>query len=82
MTYIKTISLLALTTVAACGSTPVREEPRIVSDAVTELADPRQNLATARLRETDNCYWYEYQGPVETTLLPLKTVDGRPICAG
>lgn len=45
-----------------------------------ELAGPGQNLATARLRPEDGCYWYEHSGPVETTLLPLRTARGNPIC--
>ena len=28
----------------------------------------------------DGCYWYEHVGPVETTMLPLRTAEGRPIC--
>jgi hypothetical protein len=28
----------------------------------------------------DGCYWYRYVGPVETTYLPLRTIEGRPIC--
>jgi hypothetical protein len=28
----------------------------------------------------DGCYWYRHIGPVETTMLPLLTVEGRPIC--
>jgi hypothetical protein len=51
-----------------------------VSEAVVALAAPGQNLATARLVPKDGCYWYEHKGPVETTLLPLRTVNGNPIC--
>jgi hypothetical protein len=52
-----------------------------VPEQVTVLAAPNQNLATARLRPEDNCYWYMHSGPVETTLLPLRTSGGNPICA-
>lgn len=51
-----------------------------VPEAVLELAAPYQDLETARLRAEDGCYWYLHAGRVETTLLPLRTVDGRPIC--
>ena len=51
-----------------------------VSEAVVALAAPGQDLATARLLPEDGCYWYEHRGPVETTLLPLRTVNGNPIC--
>ena len=50
-------------------------------EEVAAVAAPWQNLATARLMAGDNCYWYEHSGPVETTMLPLRTPEGRPICA-
>ncbi|WP_417246829.1 hypothetical protein [Celeribacter sp.] len=49
-------------------------------EEVAALAAPNQDLATARLVPEDNCYWYMHAGPVETTLLPLRTVRGNPIC--
>lgn len=52
-----------------------------VPKGVVEIADPSQDLTTARLRSEDNCYWYMHSGPVETTLLPLRTINGNPICA-
>jgi uncharacterized protein YcfL len=52
-----------------------------VPDAVVDLAAPGQNLASARLLPEDGCYWYEHSGPVETTLLPLRTTAGNPICS-
>ncbi len=58
------------------GSSNIGNAP----EAVVELAGPGQNLATARLRPEDGCYWYEHNGPVETTLLPLRTANGNPIC--
>ena len=51
-----------------------------VPDAVASLAAPYQDLQSARLLPADGCYWYRHVGPVETTLLPLRTIDGRPIC--
>ena len=48
---------------------------------VLEAAAPNQDLSFVELRESDNCYWYRYRGPVETTMLPLRTRSGRPICA-
>ncbi len=68
--------------VSACNLAPppVDETPPIPPE-VAAMAAPGQDLATVRLRAEDNCYWYSYAGPVETTLLPLKTIDGRPICA-
>ncbi len=52
-----------------------------VPEAVATLAGPNQNLATARLLPEDGCYWYMHNGRVETTLLPLRTASGNPICA-
>nr|WP_227420084.1 hypothetical protein [Roseitranquillus sediminis] len=50
-----------------------------VPDAVAALAAPGQDLQSTRLGP-DGCYWYLYNGPVETTSLPLRTVEGRTIC--
>ena len=49
-------------------------------EEVIALADPSQNLNAVTLDPVDNCYLYSYAGPVETTLLPLRTREGRPIC--
>ncbi len=51
-----------------------------VPDSVLALAAPYQNLDAVVLNPEDGCYWYRHNGPVETTLLPLRTVEGRPIC--
>ncbi len=50
-------------------------------EQVVAVAAPWQNLATARLMPEDGCYWYEHDGPVEKTMLPLRTPEGRPICS-
>lgn len=57
------------------------QEPETVPEAVIALAAPDQNIQTARLRPEDGCYWYEHSGPVETTLVPLRSPAGNPICA-
>ncbi|GGL58709.1 hypothetical protein GCM10011392_11500 [Wenxinia marina] len=68
----------------ACSAnlTGTTESPEAlpVPGSVIALADPSQNLQTARLRPEDGCYWYLHSGPVETTLLPLRTSEGRSIC--
>ena len=67
--------------IAGCVSTGSGQtELPPLPEPVVAVAAPWQNLATARLMPEDNCYWYEHQGPVETTLLPLRTPEGRPIC--
>lgn len=53
---------------------------RNLPEAVANLAASGQDLSRVALVEDDNCYWYAHDGPVETTLLPLRTNDGRPIC--
>lgn len=49
-------------------------------EGVALIAAPYQNLQEVILQPEDGCYWYRYVGPVETTMLPLRTVEGRPIC--
>ncbi|MEC7764791.1 MAG: hypothetical protein VX874_23005 [Pseudomonadota bacterium] len=51
-----------------------------VPERVMQMAAPYQNLATVRVDPVDGCYVYQHVGPVETTFLPLRTNDGRPIC--
>lgn len=46
---------------------------------VISLADPDQNLQAVKIMD-DGCYWYQHAGPVETTMLPLRTPSGSPIC--
>lgn len=54
--------------------------PSSVPEGVAEIAAPGQDLSRAFVKETDNCYWYLHAGPVETTELPLRNKEGRPIC--
>ncbi|TMV10007.1 hypothetical protein FGK63_02795 [Ruegeria sediminis] len=49
-------------------------------DSVVAIAAPYQDLSEVRIMPDDGCYWYRHTGPVETTYLPLRTVEGRPIC--
>lgn len=77
-------SLLILT--AGCTIPPgIGGNARAAEDSIPEsvkaIAAPNQDTNTAHLRPKDRCYWYEHSGPVETTLLPLRTVNGNPICA-
>lgn len=50
-------------------------------EAVAAMADPKQDLNAVRMEPGTGCFVYRYAGPVETTFLPLRTPDGRPICA-
>ena len=72
----------ALLTLGACAAPiePVADEQPDLTERLAAIAAPHQDVQTARLRAEDGCYWYSHVGPVETTMLPLQTVDGRPIC--
>lgn len=78
------LSLLAALATGACvtseGGPPATRGGNL-PDAVFELAAPGQDVDSARLMPDDSCYWYRHTGPVETTLLPLRTPNGSPICA-
>ena len=78
----KTLLLLSITALAACDAsgTVGGGYMRDVPEEVVNLAGPNQNLQAVKLLEEDGCYWYEHQGPVETTLLPLRSKRGRHIC--
>lgn len=66
-------------TTGTTGST-VSARPVNLPESVVSIAAPNQDLASARIRSDDGCYWYTHRGPVETTQLPLRTVNGNPIC--
>jgi len=53
---------------------------RKLPDGVLAVAAPYQDLNAVRIDSSDGCYVYRHVGPVETTFLPLRTLDGRPIC--
>jgi predicted small secreted protein len=77
---IKSLVLSALlsgcTTVVGTGD----NNSAAISEQVAALAAPYQDVSTARILPSDGCYWYLHEGPVEATLLPLRTAAGRPIC--
>lgn len=68
----------------ACSQSNVNsqgsEAPPPLPANIALLAAPNQDLTTAFLRPEDNCFWYTHVGPVETTLLPLRSTGGIPIC--
>lgn len=49
-------------------------------ESVLAIAAPYQDLTSVRINEEDGCYEYRHVGPVETTFLPLRATNGRPIC--
>ena len=81
----KMMVAVALSLTAGCAVQPtgpgdVAKQGGNVPEAVIAMAAPDQDVATARLVPEDGCYWYRHVGPVETTMLPLRTVDGGTIC--
>ena len=47
---------------------------------VLAVAAPYQDLKAVQIDQSNGCYVYRHVGPVESTYLPLRTVEGRPIC--
>ena len=82
----KSLIILAIVLInAGCGNMTARTATtetgsESLPPELIALAAPGQDVASARLLSEDNCYWYEHRGQVETTLLPLTTAEGRPIC--
>lgn len=76
----------ALVLLAACGavqntkSTPSDAFLKELPEGVLAIAAPYQDLNAVRINPTDGCFVYRYRGPVETTFLPLRSVNGNPIC--
>jgi hypothetical protein len=76
-------SLLSSLALGACTEMPDSSGQGYLNplpESIIALAGPNQDLTAVRLVPEDGCLWYRYAGPVETTMLPLRTADGRPIC--
>ncbi len=73
--------------VAACGDvqntsgSPADGFFKELPEGVRAIAATNQDLTAVRIDPTDGCYVYRYAGPVETTFLPLRAANGRPICS-
>ncbi|WP_373636644.1 hypothetical protein [Yoonia sp. BS5-3] len=83
MTFRNYILILTAATVAGCAPPPGVDGNPFIEELpanVTEIVGPNQNLDQVVLLPEDNCYWYNHAGPVETTLIPLRSQRGRPIC--
>jgi hypothetical protein len=79
------VLLPALAFVAGCAISPSSGDNSVntignIPENVVAMAAPDQDISTARLRPEDGCYWYEHSGPVEVTLVPLRTANGNRIC--
>ncbi|MGB1216020.1 MAG: hypothetical protein ACPG4X_21840 [Pikeienuella sp.] len=53
---------------------------RDLPEQVIALVAPWQDLTMVLLSPDDSCYWYRHQGPVEATMIPLRSVSGGKIC--
>jgi hypothetical protein len=51
-------------------------------EGVLAIVAPYQDLNAVKIDPADGCYVYRHVGPVETTFLPLRARNGRPICTG
>lgn len=51
-----------------------------VPERVLEIAAAGQDVSAMKIDPLDGCYTYRHVGPVETTMLPLRAKNGRPIC--
>ncbi|WP_254679675.1 hypothetical protein [Celeribacter baekdonensis] len=77
--------LVGLMALAGCADPMAQVTPEgfmtEVPEGVLQLAAPDQNLNAVQLNPEDGCFWYQHVGPVETTMLPLRTPRGNVICA-
>lgn len=77
---------LAVISLAACepyeSTTPGTSDQFIktLPEGVLAIVAPKQDLNAVRIDPATGCYEYRYVGPVETTYLPLRTLNGSPIC--
>jgi hypothetical protein len=79
MIVMRYVGFAAILVLSACVSTTPEGQTEELSEEVRALAAPGQDLTQVRI-ESDGCYWYRYEGRVETTFLPLMTRDNRMIC--
>ena len=82
-TFQKFLGLSLLPLMAACAAPAPTNSSGFIEELPEELlaiVAPNQDLAAVRVLPDDGCYWYQWVGPVETTFLPLLTLDGRMIC--
>ncbi|WP_439117824.1 hypothetical protein [Nereida ignava] len=86
MTFRAWLAIGAASSLIACTiSPPADVEPaspfiQELPEEILAIAAPYQDLTAVMINPSDNCYVYRHVGVVETTLLPLRTLDGRPIC--
>jgi len=88
MNVIRWLSMGAVLALAGCSSLTQTgadtSNPYIhirnLPEGLPEIVAPFQDLDAVYLDQVDGCYVYRHVGVVETTFLPLRSKDGRPIC--
>lgn len=85
MTTPRSLLVVSLLVLSACAAPmPGTEtEPGFfeeLPEGLAETAMPGQPLHAVRI-QPDGCYWYQHVGPVETTMLPLRSRAGGMICS-
>lgn len=87
MNYRTLLLIFSTLAVSACANV-VPGDAASVNGFIQELPEdvlaitaPSQDLNTVMIDPTDGCFVYRHTGPVETTFLPLRAVNGRPICS-
>ncbi|MGH1578473.1 hypothetical protein [Planktotalea sp.] len=73
-------ALAACQTVNSAANTGPSQFIAEVPEGVTSIAAAGQDLSALKIDPIDGCYTYRHIGPVETTMLPLRASNGRPIC--
>ena len=83
MRFILGLAMISISALTACTEISGSQQNGFITnlpEEVVAMAGPNQDLSSVQLKEEDGCYWYRYVGPVETTMLPLRTDQGSPIC--
>ena len=75
-----TILLAACDDFQAANSSPSDGFIKELPEGVLSIVAPYQDLNSVRIDPADGCFVYRHMGPVETTFLPLRSANGRPIC--
>jgi hypothetical protein len=78
----------AVLALAACADVQTTTDKMTTDDGffkelpegVRMVAAKNQDLTAVKIDPSNGCYVYRYRGPVETTFLPLRADNGRPIC--
>ncbi len=73
--------LAACETINLGGNAPSDGFIANLPEGVIALVALGQDLTAVRIDPVDGCYVYRHAGPVETTFLPLRSKNGRPICS-